>query len=160
MISTDFYALLGQSDRLADMKDAVEKEGYSAFRVLVDQLETALKQCEEGTFDDLAGRLAACEQLFPEPALFSPTWQNVWQELQTKLRWKRHAYETVPVPKREGEWQILMDNPFTNQEVVCYPGLSFVEASYLFGYFKPALEKTEYLRLQKIVTAVVETGNE
>jgi len=160
LISTNYYELLGAPDRREQVKAAVERGGYDAFRALVDQLENALKTVSEDGFDDLASRLRAGAELFPEPARFSPTWQKVWAELGEKLRWKRYAYESVPAAEREGDWQIIMDNPFTNHEVVCYPSLSFIEAAYLFGYFKPTLERNEYLRLQKIVTAVGVTGGD
>ncbi|HZG76166.1 MAG TPA: hypothetical protein VEZ72_09950 [Paenibacillus sp.] len=158
LISTNYYEWLGTPDRHEQLKETMSKAGYDGFRALVDQLERALKEVEEGGFDDYAERLAAGERLFPEPARFSPTWQIVWAELGEKLKWKRHAYESVAPADREGEWQIVMDNPFTNNEVVCYPTLSFIEAAYLFGYFKPTLEKNEYLRLQKVVNALVMTG--
>ncbi|TLS50249.1 hypothetical protein FE782_21525 [Paenibacillus antri] len=156
--TTNYYEWLGMADRQEELRETVERIGYDAFRVLVDQLEKALKEVEEGGFDDYAARLAAGERLFPEPSRFSPTWQVVWAELGEKLRWKRYAYEAVSSADREGEWQIVMDNPFTNNEVVCYPTLSFIEAAYLFGYFKPTLEKNEYLRLQKVVNALQLTG--
>ncbi|MCI3922317.1 hypothetical protein MO973_18975 [Paenibacillus sp. TRM 82003] len=158
MNATDTFRLLDSPERHAELKERVERIGYDAFRPLIDLLVKALKEAEEPDFGTMGERLAVLERLFPEPASFSPTWQNVWKELQEKLRWKRHAYDAVPAKERSGEWQILMDNPFTNQEIVCYPSLSFVEASYLFCYFKPTLEKTEYLRLQKVVTAVQVTG--
>jgi hypothetical protein len=158
MISTDYYSVLGAPQRETELKAEIERVGYDAFRQLIDQFVKALKEADEQSFDVLGERLAALERLFPEPVLFSPTWQNVWEELNTKLKWKRHAYATVPASEREGEWQILMDNPYTNQEVVCYPSMNFMEASYLFCYFKPTLEKTEYLRMQKIVNAVVVSG--
>jgi hypothetical protein len=158
MITTDYYGLLGAPEWETELKAEMERVGYDAFRQLIDQLIKALKEADEQTFDVLGERLAVLERLFPEPVLFSPTWQNVWEEMNAKLRWKRHAYETVPAAEREGEWQVLMDNPYTNQEIVCYPSMSFIEAAYLFCYFKPTLEKTEYLRLQKVVNAVVVTG--
>lgn len=158
MTSTDYYRLLGAEQGRAALKETVERQGYDAFRLLVDRLEQELKAVDESGFDALSERLAAGRRLFPEPVRFSPAWQRVWEDLSAKLRWKRYAFECVPAGEREGEWQIVMDNPFTNHEVICYPTLSFVEAAYLFGYFKPSLENNEYLRLQKIVNTVVVTG--
>ena len=74
------------------------------------------------------------------------------------LHWKVYVYRKVPPGDREGEWQILMDNPYTNQEVVCYPGLTFDDAANLFAYFRPNLVKNEYLRMQKVSTAITEHG--
>ncbi|HZG56828.1 hypothetical protein [Paenibacillus sp.] len=158
--STNFYQWMGEANRRDELKETVDKAGYDAFRVLVDQFEQALKEVDDGSFEAFEERLAWCRGAFPEPARFSPAWQIVWDELGEKARWKRYAFETVPASERDGDWQILMDNPFTNNEVVCYPKLSFIEAAYLFGYFKPTLEKNEYLRMQKVVTALELTGGE
>ena len=51
-----------------------------------------------------------------------------------------------------------MDNPLVVQEVVCYPALTFGDAAYLYAYFRPQLEKSEYIRLQKIQTVIQEIG--
>lgn len=151
-------AMLADSLRREELKETVERAGYDAFRALIDQLEQSLKSVDEEGFALLEEQLAWCRETFPEPSRFSPTWQIVWDELEGKLDGKRRAFEAVPAGEREGDWQIIMDNPFTNQEVVCYPSLSFIEAAYLFGYFKPTLEKNEYLRMQKVMTAVEVTG--
>lgn len=144
---------------LEQLREHVEREGYSAFRQLLDQFMRALKQIEnEESIGRVKLQVEKASSLFPEPARFSPSWQNVWNELLDSLRWMEHVYEHVAVSDRNGEWQVLLDNPFTNQEVVCYPGLQFQEAAYLFGYFKPTLVRNEYLRLQKITTAIIVTG--
>jgi hypothetical protein len=140
------------------VKAFVEKEGYSAFRKLIEEFKDAVKLAEEGQFDEVASRIEIAERLFPEPADFSPTWQKVWRELRDMLHWKAYAYKSIPVSGRSGEWQILMDNPFTNQEVVCYPGLSFHEAAYLFGYFRPTMVQNEYIRMQRVETLLTENG--
>lgn len=142
----------------SDMKEYVEKTGYGAFRDLVDEFKAAIKRATDLDEEEVRSRIEAAERLFPEPAKFSPTWQVIWQELKGMLRWKAYVYRAVPEAERNGEWQILMDNPFTNQEVVCYPGLRFDEAANLFAYFRPNLVKNEYLRLQKVSTAITENG--
>ncbi len=154
----DYYSQLGDESLQSNIKQSIEEAGYSAFRFLVDQMEQAVKLADETNFAIVEERIRIATQLFPEPVLFSPTWQQIWVQIRAKLHWKRHAYEVVPAIERDGEWQIIMDNPYTNQEVVCYPGLSFLEAAYLFGYFKPTLEINEYVRLQKVVTALALSG--
>jgi hypothetical protein len=158
MINTQFYDQLAHVELHPHLKQTIDKAGYSGFRILVDQFENAVKFADEEHFDQLEERILRAIELFPEPVHFSPTWQNFWHEIQTKLRWKRHVYASVNDHDRAGEWQIIMDNPFTNQEVVCYPSLSFKEAAYLFGYFKPTLELNEYIRVQKVVTSLIGTG--
>lgn len=154
------FAMLGEKERRTEVKQSIERGGYDAFRVFIDQWEQALKEVEEDGFDELEERLAWCREAFPEPVRFSPVWQVVWDELGEKLRWKRYVFESVPPGEREGEWQIIMDNPYMNQGIVCYPALSFLEAAYLFGYFKPTLANNEYLRVQKIVNALEVTGGD
>jgi hypothetical protein len=67
--------------------------------------------------------------------------------------------ETVPPDQRGGEWQVILDNPHTIQEIVCHPGLTFDDAAYLFSYFRPGLERNEYIRLQKIQNMIVQVGS-
>jgi hypothetical protein len=141
------------------MKAEIEKEGYGAFRDLVEQFKKAIRKAGEQDEQEVNSRIAVAERLFPEPAKFSPTWQKIWQELKDTMYWKAFVYRSIPETGRNGEWQVLMDNPFTNQEVVCYPGLSFEEAANLFAYFRPTLVRNEYLRLQKIETAITENGS-
>ena len=52
-----------------------------------------------------------------------------------------------------------MDNPYTNENIVCYPGLSFIEAAYLYSYFMVNLAKNEYIRLQKVVNLLISSGS-
>lgn len=144
-----------ERDRL---KVEIEQEGYRAFRQLIDEFKFAVKQATDLDEREVRERIEAAERLFPNPAAFSPSWQHIWRELKDMLYWKSYVYREVPPKEREGEWQVLMDNPYTNQEVVCYPGLAFDEAAYLFAYFRPNLEKNEYLRLQKVATAITENG--
>lgn len=72
---------------------------------------------------------------------------------------KIQVLQTIHKEDRDGEWQVIIDNPFAIQEVVCYPALNFLDAAYLYAYFRPDLEKNEYLRLQKIQTLVMEFGS-
>ena len=152
------FEMLKVNERREELKQSIEQGGYDAFRLFVDQWEQALKEAGEEDFDAMEEQLAWCRAAFPEPVRFSPVWQSIWDEIGEKLRWKRYAFEKVPAGERDGEWQIVMDNPYTNQGVVCYPALSFMEAAYLFGYFKPTLAVNEYLRIQKIVNALEVNG--
>ncbi|MNR53601.1 hypothetical protein D3C85_1736400 [compost metagenome] len=90
---------------------------------------------------------------------FSPSWETIWPEIELTIAAKRNIYTNIPHADRAGEWQVIMDNPLVVQEVVCYPGLSFEDAAYLYAYFRPQLEKSEYIRLQKIQTVIQEIGS-
>jgi len=142
----------------AQLKAYIEREGYGAFRDLVEEFKSAIKTATEIDEQEVVEHIDVAERLFPDPAKFSPSWQFVWRELRDMLHWKVYVYRKVPPGDREGEWQILMDNPYTNQEVVCYPGLTFDDAANLFAYFRPNLVKNEYLRMQKVSTAITEHG--
>jgi hypothetical protein len=104
--------------------------------------------------------LDKAKRLFPTPVLFSPSWDKVWSELEQIITHKAKILQAVPPEERDGEWQIVMDNPATIQEVVCYPGLTFLDAVYLFAYFRPQMEKNEYLRLQKVQTLFLQLGSD
>ncbi|WP_199614343.1 hypothetical protein [Paenibacillus alkalitolerans] len=147
-----------REDEWNAVREHVEKEGYGAFRALVEQFKEAIKKAGDQDADAVTAHIEIAERLFPEPAKFSPTWQKVWQELKDTMYWKAYVYRSVSEGERTGEWQILMDNPFTNQEVVCYPGLTFDQAADLFGYFRPTLVNNEYLRLQKVETSITVRG--
>lgn len=160
MSKVKLYEQLSRSQEAewTQLRAYIEKEGYGAFRNLVDEFKSAIKKATDIDEEEVSARIEAAERMFPEPAKFSPTWQIIWRELRDMLRWKVYIYREVPPNDREGEWQILMDNPFTNQEVVCYPCLTFDESANLFAYFRPNLESNEYLRLQKVSTAITENG--
>jgi len=152
------FGLLADQDRRPELKRAIEEGGYDAFRAFIDEWERTLKEAGEDRFGELEEWLGWCRAAFPRPVRFSPVWQAVWDELGERLRWKKYAFEAVPPGEREGEWQILLDNPYAHQGIVCYPGLSFMEAAYLFGYFKPTLTGNEYMRMQKIVNLLEVSG--
>jgi hypothetical protein len=134
------------------------QEGYSGFRSLLDGFTEALKAAMDAEIEGVERVIAKGKQLFPEPVLFSPSWERIWQELEAKAAAKKGVLQAVSLGDRSGEWQVILDNPLAMQEVVCYPGLPFHEAAYLYAYFRPQLEKSEYIRLQKIQTLIQDTG--
>ncbi len=138
---------------------AIHQEGYAGFRRLLDGFTEAVKAAMDADIERLEQAVRAASRMFPDPVVFSPSWEKIWQELGDTIAAKKSVLQTVPVNDRTGEWQVIMDNPGALQEVVCYPGLQFQEAAYLFAYFRPQLEKAEYIRLQKIKTLIQETGS-
>ena len=88
----------------------------------------------------------------------SPSWTYFWDEIAQMSTTKEGLFKQVPASDRDGEWQVIIDNPFSHDNVACYPQLSFLEGSYLYCYFFLNLKKNEYVRLQKIVTAVQTHG--
>ncbi|WP_052487744.1 hypothetical protein [Gordoniibacillus kamchatkensis] len=140
------------------VSEGVKEKGYSAFYPIVEGFWALLRTFADDETERVEELLRRGRRMFPEPAAFSPSWEKLWDELEQVAAYKKHALLSVPSPEREGEWQIVMDNPYSNQEVVCYPALTFMEAAYLYGYFRQKLEKNEYIRLQKIQTLIMNYG--
>lgn len=151
-------AQASESDELKRLGQALTEGGYSFFHELLEGLKLKLMECDEKGLDDVRELIRKGRAAIPNPGAISPSWENVWDEQEQVVRFKEEALRSVPADSRDGEWQIVMDNPFTNEGITCYPGLSFVEAAYLYAYFRKDLKKTEYLRLQKIVNLLIVKG--
>lgn len=153
----DFKTLpTGEAEKA--FQNEVLSEGYSGFRRLLDGITEAIKTAGDADIEGIERTIAKASRLFPEPVIFSPSWECIWPELNATLAAKKHVLSTISPTDRKGEWQVIMDNPQVVQEVVCYPGLEFHDAAYLYAYFRPQLEKSEYIRLQKIQTVIQEVG--
>ncbi|WP_051620417.1 hypothetical protein [Paenibacillus sp. UNC451MF] len=146
-------------EELVLFKQSIDEGGYSAFHMLLEGFKHKLKQFQERDEKSTFSWIAKARQLFPNPEHFSPSWSNVWDEMQEIASIKTKLLRTISPEERDGEWQLILDNPHTIQEVVCHPGLTFDEASYLYSYFRPGLQKNEYIRLQKIKSMVMEVGS-
>lgn len=140
-------------------KREVLSEGFAGFRRLLDSLTDAIKVAGDADMDAVEQSVAKAKRLFPEPVDFSPSWEKIWPELESTIAAKKHIFANITHAERVGEWQVIMDNPLVVQEVVCYPALTFEDAAYLYAYFRPQLEKSEYIRLQKIQTVIQEIGS-
>ncbi|TXK83914.1 hypothetical protein [Paenibacillus sp. N3.4] len=156
----DDFTKLSTPDAESAFQQEVHTEGYAGFRRLLDGLTEAIKAAMDMDIESLEHALEKSGRLFQEPVIFSPSYARVWQELHATLASKKYVLQTIPLSDRAGEWQVIMDNPGAVQEVVCYPGLAFCDAAYLYAYFRPQLEKSEYIRLQKIVTLIQDLGSE
>ncbi|MEW9699374.1 hypothetical protein [Paenibacillus sp. SI8] len=154
----DVFEKLQTEEEATAFQHNLLQAGYSGFRSLLDGFTEALKTAMDAEIEELERTIGKARRLFPEPVLFSPSWERIWPELEATLAAKKGVLETVSASDRGGEWQVILDNPLAVQEVVCYPGLPFQEAAYLYAYFRPQLEKSEYIRLQKIQTLIQDTG--
>lgn len=159
-MNTRFHQFCNTSGekQLLSLQQDILKGGFSVFRQFIEDFGEELKRYEDEQKNDIQSILDKCKRWFPNPGSISPAWQTIWEDYQSIITYKNKALEAISLDQRDGEWQIIMDNPFTNQQVVCYPGLSFIEAAYLYGYFYRGLEKNEYLRLQKIDTLLIAEG--
>lgn len=151
--------LEAESDReLEEVQRLIEERGYSAFNELLEYLKQQLKLCDESTWSELEQSLKKAREIIPNPGEISPSWTYIWRELNSSLVYKNELLQRIPPHQRDGEWQVIMDNPYTNEHIVCYPGLSFLEAAYLYAYFRPELKNNEYIRVQKVVELMVMKG--
>jgi hypothetical protein len=132
--------------------------GYSLFSKFIDGFREQIRIYDDVDQQLMVELVERARTLFPAPIQFSPHWQSIWDEFQNIVHYKNSIFQRIPSLEREGEWQVILDNPFTNQEVVCYPALPFIEAAYLYGYFRPELKENEYVRIQKVVNRIVEFG--
>jgi hypothetical protein len=146
-------------DETNELKQIVHNEGYPFFRRLLDGFDHKIKQFTDNEAETVVKLIAKAKKLFPDPGQISPSWERVWIEFEQMIQYKIKMLQSIAEDKRDGDWQVVMDNPYTNQEVVCYPGLSFLEAAYLYSYFRPGLEKNEYVQVQKVKSLIMEYGS-
>ncbi|MBO9608137.1 MAG: hypothetical protein J7639_19405 [Paenibacillaceae bacterium] len=146
-------------DERQELASRLLNGGYSQFSSLLTDLKQEIMSCEENRLEHVRTLLHQARELVPEPVLISPSWERIWDEYDAVLRVKEEVLQEIAPERRDGEWQIIMDNPFTNEGISCYPSLSFIEAAYLYAYFRKDLKKTEYIRLQKIDTLIMTQGS-
>lgn len=132
--------------------------GYYAFYGFVEEFRDALKAYADDGIAEMGSLLANARDCFPSPGRFSPSWDKLWDEFDGLYRAKNETLAEIPNMERDGEWQVLLDNPYSTQPVVCYPGLAFPEAVYMYAYFQKDLKPNEFLRLQKVAQRMVTTG--
>jgi hypothetical protein len=142
-----------------ELRTMFENGGYSLFSQLLEGLKAHLITCDEATLEQAKQLIAKGREIVPQPSVISPSWEKVWGEMDHLIFHKGEALRSIPLSERDGEWQIIMDNPYTNEGITCYPALSFADAVYLYGYFRKDLRKNEYIRLQKIVNVVMSQGD-
>lgn len=139
--------------------ERILQRGYSSFSDLLLHLRMKLRSFEDGDTAELLSLIDKARVIFPEPGRISPSWEYVWDELGKIILYKQDVLQSVPPDQRAGEWQVIMDNPYTHEERVCYPGLAFVEGAYLYSYFRLGLKKNEYVRLQKVESVIISFGS-
>lgn len=135
------FTSAGEEQDLIDFQKSLHEEGYYGFYRLIKGFELKLKSFADEEAEPVKQLIAKAKAYFPRPIEFSLSFQFIWRELEEIRAYKADILERIPQEDRSGEWQIIMDNPHTNQEVVCYPALTFAEAACLFGYSPPQLEK-------------------
>lgn len=155
------WEALLQAETDAD-KEALRAElisgGYSVFYRLLDAFRKRIEHFGDGEADSVLAMIDKGREVVPDPAKISPAWDGIWTKLERMVSFKQRALDTIPPEKRDGEWQVLIDNPYENRETACYPGLTFMEAVFIYAKFRPELMNNEYVRLQKVDTHLTEFG--
>lgn len=144
---------------LKELQQEIKQQGYANFRQLLEDFDQRIRSFDDQQVDSMYQLLEKARKTFPTPQQFSPSWQHIWDVYEQRIRYKHKLLSTIPPAEREAQWQIIMDNPYTNQEVVCYPDLSFMEAAYLYCYFRPELVSNEYIQVQKVNSVFMEYGD-
>jgi hypothetical protein len=158
-LSFHTYRKLADPAQRRDFSAQMEAKGYYAFFVFTEQFRETLKAFDDSDKNEIGELLKRARADFPNPGQFSPSWSTLWDEFDMIFAAKMEAMSNIPLSERDGEWEILIDNPYLSRQIVCYPGLRFTEAAYLFAYFQRELKPNEYLRLQKVTLWQVKTGS-
>ena len=145
--------------QLKQLSQELLQGGYSAVFRFVEQFRERIKTFGDEEIEKMQQLITKGETFLPEPGAVSPSWQDLWEHFRLVTDYKINALKTIPASERDGEWQVLLDNPYTHQDIVCYPGLTFAEAAYLYGYFRSDLKKNEYIRMQKVQNLIMEFGS-
>ena len=145
-------------DQEAVFGDELRKGGFAAVRVFLEDFRTFLRQYDEPQQEEAERLIRRGRDVLPEPGRISPSWARIWEEFASIAAYKRDVFRRIPPDNREGEWQVLLDNPYTNGQIVVYPALAFLEAAYMYAYFRTGLEPNEVIRMQRIHTVLHETG--
>jgi len=153
------YMRIKQQEDEQLFREAMKAAGYFSFYTFVEDFRKGLIAYSEEDCSLYQSKLELARALFPEPERFSPSWSAIWDEFDLIFRCKNEVLSAIPRSRRDGEWQILLDNPYTHQQVVCYPNLPFLEAAYMYGYFQRELKPHEMLRLQKVVELLSTNGS-
>lgn len=146
------------TEALQAIGEAIRGAGYTGFYEVQDYIREQFKRYEEADIESFRSLVERVKVAVPEPGVISPSWRHFWDEIDRMSKTKDGLFEQVTVADRAGEWQVIIDNPFSHDNVACYPQLSFLEGAYLYCYFYLNLKKNEYVRLQKILTAVQTHG--
>lgn len=157
--SLALYRTLETTEHRNMFCQTVINKGYSAFYALIEDLRHLIRNYQDTELAEIDRLLKQCREDFPDPASFSPSWADLWDEFDLIYRAKNEVLADFAETERNGEWQVLIDNPYLPHQVVCYPALTFLDAAYKFAYFQKDLKPNENLRLQRIAHLRIKSGN-
>jgi hypothetical protein len=143
---------------LLQIGESLKTAGYIGFYEVQDYIREQFKRYEESDIEAFQTLVNKVKIAVPSPGEISPSWTYFWIEIEKMMALKARVFSEVSKEIRDGEWQVIIDNPFSHDNVACYPQLSFLEGVYLYCYFHLNLKKNEYVRLQKILSAIMMHG--
>ncbi|MFC5531956.1 hypothetical protein [Cohnella yongneupensis] len=158
-LSFRYYMQIESPETERLFQEGMNASGYFAFYTFAEQFREGLRHYDEADRESYGRLIRLGRELFPDPSKFSPSFREVWDEFDRIYASKNEALAAIPPSERDGEWQVLIDNPYVTQQVVCYPSLSFLEGSYLYAYFQRELKPNELLRLQKVTHCLSAKGS-
>ncbi|TCS84460.1 hypothetical protein [Tepidibacillus fermentans] len=153
----DFKKLTTKEEKKV-YKQTVEQGGFAVFNELIRSFHEELKKLDENGFEQMQDWIELGKELFPELYRFSPTWEYFWDEITQLYQNKQEFYQIVPKEERDGEWQVLFDNPFSTEGIVCHTDKNFAEATYLAAKYQLSMKKAEILKLQKVSNTIIKRG--
>lgn len=159
----DFYTAfknVHSPEEKQELVKEIEAQGYALMNEWIKRLDIDLQLADEGHLDQIGKELLTAQELWPNPEKFSPLWDNKWEDLLSILAIKKQVYQEVPASEREGEWQILFDNPFSTEGTVIHVKLSFPTAAYQYAKYRHGLHKHEYVTIQKAHRYITEYGEQ
>jgi len=154
----DEFKNVTTDDEKKSFQQAVEQSGFSAMNEMTRSFHTELKKMDRQGFESMKDWIELGKELFPDLIRFSPTWEYFWKEVTQLYQYKVEYYELVSEEEQEGEWQVLFDNPFSTEGIVCNPNKNFAEATYLAAKYQLSFKKAEILKLQKVAHTIIKNG--
>ncbi|OEF99928.1 hypothetical protein BHF71_07415 [Vulcanibacillus modesticaldus] len=153
----NFIEIATEEQKL-NFKKSIEQEGFSAINQFIRSFYEKIKEMDQDEFEQVKNWLKKGEELFPNLVDFSPSFENTWRDLLQLYQIKVELFSQVPVDQRDGEWQILYDNPYSTEPIVCHSNKNFVEATYLMAKYQLGIKKAEIVKLQKVITVIIKNG--
>ena len=143
---------------VTELADYLQAEGYKAVQTVIFYLEKELRSAGEAELQTWGEAFERARTAVPNPGQYSPSWREIWDELAAAQQEKQRVFEQISPEERSGVWQVMFNNPYSTDGVVCHQGLSLVEAAYLYAEYRYNLKKNEHVYLQKVQTYVAEIG--
>lgn len=138
----------------------IENQGYTLINEWIKRLDLDLQQADEDQLKEVEKDIQTAQEVLPNPDKYSPLWVNAWKDLIAILSIKKKVFEQIPAGEREGEWQILFDNPYSTDGTVIHLKLSFPIAAYHYAKYRNGLHKHEYVTIQKAHRYITEYGEQ